>query len=106
VPDLDPDLPYEDVLSVHEALVNIEAEHDRPARVVTLRFFGASRCRSRGDARHLAADGRARLALRALLAPGPARGAALVRWLTAAARRGSASCFELAVSLPEAERER
>ena len=40
VPDLDPDLPYEDVLSVHEALVKLEAEHDRPARVVTLRFFG------------------------------------------------------------------
>jgi RNA polymerase sigma factor (TIGR02999 family) len=40
VPDLDPELPYEDVLSVHEALVQLEQEHERPARVVTLRFFG------------------------------------------------------------------
>jgi RNA polymerase sigma factor (TIGR02999 family) len=38
--DLDHDLPYEDVLSVHEALLEFEVAHERPARVVTLRFFG------------------------------------------------------------------
>jgi RNA polymerase sigma factor (TIGR02999 family) len=40
VPDLDHELPYEDVLSVHEALLRLEEDHERPARVVTLRFFG------------------------------------------------------------------
>jgi RNA polymerase sigma factor (TIGR02999 family) len=40
VPDLDPELPYEDVLSVHEALLEFEKDHERAARVVTLRFFG------------------------------------------------------------------
>jgi RNA polymerase sigma factor (TIGR02999 family) len=40
VPELDPELPYEDVLTVHEALVKLEQAHERPARVVTLRFFG------------------------------------------------------------------
>jgi RNA polymerase sigma factor (TIGR02999 family) len=40
VPDLDPNLPYEDVLSVHEALTQLEQEHERPAQVVSLRFFG------------------------------------------------------------------
>jgi RNA polymerase sigma factor (TIGR02999 family) len=40
LPDLDAALPYEDVLSVHEALVALEQQHERPARVVELRFFG------------------------------------------------------------------
>jgi RNA polymerase sigma factor (TIGR02999 family) len=40
VPDLEHELPYEDVLSVHEALLQLERAHARPARVVTLRFFG------------------------------------------------------------------
>ena len=40
VPDLGHDLPYDDVLSVHEALLQLEKEHPRPAQVVTLRFFG------------------------------------------------------------------
>lgn len=40
VPELDPDLPFEDVLSVHEALLQLEKDHERPARVVELRFFG------------------------------------------------------------------
>ncbi|HEX5050925.1 MAG TPA: ECF-type sigma factor [Planctomycetota bacterium] len=38
--DLDPELPCEDVLTVHEALLELEKDHERPARVVTLRFFG------------------------------------------------------------------
>lgn len=40
VPDLDPELPHEDVLSVHEALLELEQDHERPAQVVSLRFFG------------------------------------------------------------------
>lgn len=40
LPDIDHDLPYSDVLTVHEALQALEREHQRPARVVLLRFFG------------------------------------------------------------------
>jgi RNA polymerase sigma factor (TIGR02999 family) len=40
VPELDPGLPYEDVLTVHEALQELEQDHERPAQVVLLRFFG------------------------------------------------------------------
>jgi len=40
LPDLDVDLPYEDVLTVHEALLEFEKDHERAARLVTLRFFG------------------------------------------------------------------
>jgi RNA polymerase sigma factor (TIGR02999 family) len=40
VPDIEPGLPYSDILSVHEALTQLEQQHERPARVVTLRFFG------------------------------------------------------------------
>lgn len=40
VPDLEHELPYDDVLSVHEALLQLEQVHARPARVVSLRFFG------------------------------------------------------------------
>lgn len=40
LPDLDADLPFEDVLTVHQALEELEREHDRPAQVVLLRFFG------------------------------------------------------------------
>jgi RNA polymerase sigma factor (TIGR02999 family) len=40
VPDLLHELPYEDVLSVHETLLQLERDHERAARVVTLRFFG------------------------------------------------------------------
>jgi len=40
LPDLDAALPYEDVLTLNEALLELEKDHERPARVVTLRFFG------------------------------------------------------------------
>lgn len=40
LPALDAELPFEDVISTHEALLELEKEHERPARVVTLRFFG------------------------------------------------------------------
>ena len=40
VPEIEPGLPYTDVVSVHEALHELERLHERPARVVTLRFFG------------------------------------------------------------------
>ncbi|MBX3461706.1 MAG: sigma-70 family RNA polymerase sigma factor [Planctomycetes bacterium] len=40
LPELEAGLPYDDVLSVHEALLALEREHARPARVVELRFFG------------------------------------------------------------------
>lgn len=40
VPDIEASLPYSDILSVHEALLQLEQEHQRPAQVVTLRFFG------------------------------------------------------------------
>jgi RNA polymerase sigma factor (TIGR02999 family) len=40
LPELDHELPYEDVLSVHDALLQLEKDHERAARVVTLRFFG------------------------------------------------------------------
>ena len=39
VPEIDAELPYADVLTVHEALLELERDHERPARVVTLRFF-------------------------------------------------------------------
>jgi RNA polymerase sigma factor (TIGR02999 family) len=35
-----PDVPPEDVLALHEALERLEREHERPARVVLLHFFG------------------------------------------------------------------
>ena len=40
LPELDPGLPFADVLTVHEALRGLEREHERPARLVVLRFFG------------------------------------------------------------------
>ncbi len=40
LPDIDSELPPEDVLTVHEALEHLEKAHDRPGRVVLLRFFG------------------------------------------------------------------
>lgn len=40
LPDLAHELPFEDVLTVHEALTALQTEHERPARVVLLRFFG------------------------------------------------------------------
>jgi len=40
VPELHADLPYEDVITVHEALNELEQQHPRPAQVVLLRFFG------------------------------------------------------------------
>ena len=33
-------LPYADLLTVHEALEALEKEHERPAKLVLLRFFG------------------------------------------------------------------
>ena len=39
LPDLAPALPVQDLLSLHDALEQLEQGHPRPARVVTLRFF-------------------------------------------------------------------
>lgn len=39
LPELDSELPYDDVLTLHDALLEFEKEHERPARVVSLRFF-------------------------------------------------------------------
>jgi RNA polymerase sigma factor (TIGR02999 family) len=39
VPELRNGLPSEDLLSLHEALAEFEKEHERPAKVVLLRFF-------------------------------------------------------------------
>lgn len=39
LPDLDTALPVADLLSLHEALLELEKAHARPARVVELRFF-------------------------------------------------------------------
>lgn len=39
LPEFDPELPYEDVLTLHDALLEFEKDHERPARVVSLRFF-------------------------------------------------------------------
>ncbi|MEQ1632257.1 MAG: ECF-type sigma factor [Planctomycetota bacterium] len=38
--ELEHGLPYADLLTVHEALEELEREHARPAQVVLLRFFG------------------------------------------------------------------
>lgn len=39
VPDLDTVVPATDLLALHEALLELEKSHPRPARVVELRFF-------------------------------------------------------------------
>ncbi len=39
LPEILPALPAEDVLSLHEALEKLETAHERPARIVLLRFF-------------------------------------------------------------------
>lgn len=39
LPELDTEEPLTDVLSLHLALEELEKEHERPARVVVLRFF-------------------------------------------------------------------
>ncbi len=39
LPEILPALPAEDVLSLHQALEKQEAAHERPARIVLLRFF-------------------------------------------------------------------
>jgi RNA polymerase sigma factor (TIGR02999 family) len=40
VPEIEAGLPFADVLSVNESLLQLEQQHQRPATVVTLRFFG------------------------------------------------------------------
>lgn len=40
VPELEHGLSLEDILTVHEALRELEQQHQRPAQVVLLRFFG------------------------------------------------------------------
>lgn len=40
LPELEHELPFEDVLTLHEALGELEKGHERPAKVVMLRFFG------------------------------------------------------------------
>lgn len=40
LPEIHSALPHEDVLTVHEALHELERTHERPGRVVLLRFFG------------------------------------------------------------------
>ncbi|HEX6811995.1 MAG TPA: ECF-type sigma factor [Planctomycetota bacterium] len=39
MPDLETQLPFVDILSLHEALLEFEKSHERPAKVVELRFF-------------------------------------------------------------------
>jgi RNA polymerase sigma factor (TIGR02999 family) len=40
LPEILPGAPLEDVLAVHEALRKFETAHERPAKIVELRFFG------------------------------------------------------------------
>jgi RNA polymerase sigma factor (TIGR02999 family) len=42
LPDLDTAVPVADVLSLHEALLELEKVHKRPAQVVELRFFSGA----------------------------------------------------------------
>ena len=37
---IEPGVDLGDVLAIHEALAELEQTHERPARIVTLRFFG------------------------------------------------------------------
>jgi RNA polymerase sigma factor (TIGR02999 family) len=39
LPEFASDLPFDDVLTLHDALLELEKVHERPARVVSLRFF-------------------------------------------------------------------
>jgi RNA polymerase sigma factor (TIGR02999 family) len=39
LPEIEPAVPLTDVLAIHEALERLEQSHERPARVVELRFF-------------------------------------------------------------------
>jgi RNA polymerase sigma factor (TIGR02999 family) len=40
LPEIEHDLPFEDILTVHETLRDLEKAHPRAAKVVLLRFFG------------------------------------------------------------------
>jgi RNA polymerase sigma factor (TIGR02999 family) len=39
LPEIEPGVGVEDLLALHEALARLEAAHERPARIVLLRFF-------------------------------------------------------------------
>ena len=66
--------PVEEAMEVAELLEELEAEHARPAQIVSLRFFaGLSDARGGRDGRRLPGDRRARLALRPGLAAAASR---------------------------------